>query len=371
MSAGEHTSEPRDLLWDITCAPNAGCWNVAERTVGGHALLAVGVGRRLMIMSKESFGVLHVTSEMPSEVVAVAWGSAGSLRRKRRKSSSANEGESSVAYGVVAAGCMLSIDLFMAEGASPRTAFPFNWLPLASLTYGPQHSPQRGFHEMSEWSGMHLTVRSQKGYVAAATPVGLYVWKILDGSSTSTETQSELPIWEAKKQETSQAVVHASFSADCQMLVWVMEKSKDIRVLVLPFPEKQESAQEKEEDEGNQDASDADGRELEQEAKREIRMLEERLPECMRSSRWRTKSDGPLEGEAVELGDREWSVHVGAPCVLTAWSKASHFTSVPEIRTLVALRRDSKIMVRTYVCVMRKCEYGNRALVCVSKRYFG
>jgi hypothetical protein len=356
----EQAGNPDELLWDIPCAPNAGTWNLAERTVGGYALLAMGVGSRLMIMSKESFAVLHVSGEMPSRVLSVAWSSAGSLRRKPSKIASNAEGESAVSYGVVAAGCMTSVHLFVAEGASFRAAFPFKWSPLVTLTYGPQQIWQVGSQgRTTAWLGMHLTVRSQRGLVAAATPAGLYVWKILDSSSAGSELQTELPVWEARNDDGAHAVVHASFSSDCNVLAWALEDSHDIRLIVLPFPEKPAAGTDIDDD--GECAHTPVSRNQDDEAEQEIKTLEERLPECMRRAWSKAQSQNPrARGSALEKSNREWSVYVGAPCTQVAWSNASHFTVVPEIRTLAALRKDNKIMVCAASCfefVCNVCTY--------------
>jgi len=47
----------QNLMWDIPSAPNNGRYCLAERFLGGHTLVAVGVGKRLMVMTKENFGV--------------------------------------------------------------------------------------------------------------------------------------------------------------------------------------------------------------------------------------------------------------------------------------------------------------------------
>jgi hypothetical protein len=349
----EQAGNPTELLWDIPCAPNAGTWNVAERTVGGYALLAMGVGSRLMIMSKESFGVLHVSNELPSQILSVAWSSAGALRRKPSKNSSNEEGESAVSYGVVAAGCMTSVHLFVAEGASSRVPFPFNWLPLVTLTYGPQQIWQVGSQgRTAAWLGMHLIIRAQRGLVAAATPAGLYVWKILDSSERpGSESQADLPVWEARNDDGAHAVVHASFSPDCSVLAWALEDSHDIRIIALPFPEKAAPGSEKDDDDDEGQSHTPVGRDQDEGVEQEIKTLEEKLPECMRRSWAKSQSQNPrARGSAVEKSNREWSVYVGAPCTQVAWSKASHFTMVPEIRTLAALRKDNKIMVCAACC---------------------
>lgn len=75
----------------------------------------------------------------------------------------------------------------------------------------------------------------------------------------------------------------------------------------------------------------------------ELVALEEKLPENMRRDfKWTTLEASV--GRARELRRGEWAVNAGGQCVQVAWSKASHFASVPD-RTLLVLKEDCSLMV--------------------------
>lgn len=325
--AGHMDEDTASLLWDVPCSPNAGTWNLNERVVGGHSLVAFGVGRRLMIMSKQSFSVLHVSSEMLAEVQAVAWSGATALPPKAAQAGKHSEaGEKPLTYGIVAAGCSLCVRLIVAEGASAREAFPFSWKPLAtiSLAAAQGESP----------SGMHLAVRAQEGLMAVSDGCGLRVWRIPEASTAPGALPlTDPPVWVPtirEKDKGRRPVLHSAFSTGSHMLSWVEAGISEVRILALNFPQPD-------------DDDDTDGP---TQVQKEVMALEERLPECMRRN-WR---GFPLEGRSKEVGRREWAIGVGKPCIQVAWAKAHHFASMPETRTLLAMREDFRIMV-LLICV--------------------
>lgn len=185
---------------------------------------------------------------------------------------------------------------------------------------------------------MHIAVRLQAGLIAVSgVGKGMGVWRIELPPQTYSVKRPPEPVSKKTRpdwsSDTGGNALHSSFSPDSQVLAWVVEESHEVHLLVLPIEDPPEAGEVPDPRMEWENRDDED----------EIKALEERLPKNMhRDFKWTSREASV--GRAREVRKGEWAVNAGGACAQVAWSKASHFASVPD-RTLLVLRQDCTLMV--------------------------